>query len=171
MVSFLGISGLIAIPKESTPDIKFGIVMINTAYTGVTPEEIDALITTRIEKKIQNIDGIDAIESSSSLGFSTIVATLETEADIDAVTQEISDAVDKADIPDDATEPVVRSINTQSQLLFSVFLANTDPYISEDALFTAAYEVQRHFEGNFNIESVTISSSSGAETTMESTDS
>ncbi len=55
LIGLLGIGSLLSIPKESSPDIKFGIVQISTVYTGVAPEEIDALITTRIEKEIKNI--------------------------------------------------------------------------------------------------------------------
>jgi len=65
LIGLLGISNLISIPKESSPDIKFGIIQIGTAYTGVAPEEIDTLITSRIEKEIQSIQGVDKMESSS----------------------------------------------------------------------------------------------------------
>jgi len=55
------------IPKESSPDIKFGIVNVTTIYPGANPVDIDDVITTKIEDKIEDIDGIDTIESSSSL--------------------------------------------------------------------------------------------------------
>ena len=66
LISLLGISGVLSIPKESSPDIKFGIAQIGTAYPGASPEDIDSTITTRIEKGIQSVQGIDKIESSSS---------------------------------------------------------------------------------------------------------
>lgn len=65
LIFLLGISGLLSIPKESSPDIKFGIISITTAYIGTSPEDMDSLITTRIEKQIKSIQGIDSISSAS----------------------------------------------------------------------------------------------------------
>lgn len=155
MIALLGISGLFSIPKESSPDIKFGIVMISTAYVGVSPEDMDTLVTTRIEKEIKSIQGIDTIDSSSSQGFSSIVATLKAEADTDKVVQEIKDGVSRANIPEDATDPSVAEIDTEAQRLFSAFLSTTET-ISRDALMEKAKEVQKNFEGKYSIESVVI---------------
>ena len=44
------------IPKESSPDIDFGIIAIGTVYTGVSPEDIDALITTKIEDELDSVE-------------------------------------------------------------------------------------------------------------------
>jgi multidrug efflux pump subunit AcrB len=156
LIAILGISGILSIPKESSPDIDFGIVQIGTAYVGVSPEEIDSLITTRIEKEIKSISGIDKIESSSRQGFSSIVITLKAEADTNKVVQDIKDGVSKASLPEDALEPSVREISTDSQRLFSVFLANKDKNTSKDTLMKRAKEIQTYFEGKFNIETVTI---------------
>ncbi|USN56647.1 MAG: efflux RND transporter permease subunit [Candidatus Peribacteria bacterium] len=62
-----GIGAMISIPKESSPAIDFGIIMINTSYPGASPEDIDDSITEEIESKIESIDGIDKIQSSSTL--------------------------------------------------------------------------------------------------------
>jgi HAE1 family hydrophobic/amphiphilic exporter-1 len=50
----------------------------------------------------------------------------------------------------------VTEISTDSQQLFSVFLANTNRDTPRDALMKAARDIQKRFEGNYNIESVTI---------------
>lgn len=62
-----GLYALVVIPKESTPDIKFGIVSIATVYPGANPIDVDDLITTEIEDKVKDIDGVDTIQSSSSI--------------------------------------------------------------------------------------------------------
>lgn len=156
LITMLGISGILSIPKESSPDIKFGIVQVGTAYVGVSPEEIDSLITTRIEKEIQSISGIDSIASSSRQGFSSIVVTLKAEANTDKVVQEIKDGVSKANLPEDALEPSVSEISTDSQQLFSVFLANKNKNTSKDTLMKRAKEIQSYFEGKYNIDTVNI---------------
>jgi multidrug efflux pump subunit AcrB len=52
----LGTNALFSIPKESTPDIKFGIISISTIYPGVNPTDIDNIITQKIEKEIKGLE-------------------------------------------------------------------------------------------------------------------
>lgn len=82
--------------------------------------------------------------------------TLTAEANTDKVLQQIKDGVSKAKLPTDATEPAVTEISTDSQQLFSVFLANTNRDTPRDAIMKAARDIQKRFEGNYNIESVNI---------------
>ncbi len=163
LISLLGISNLFTVPKESMPEIKFGIVQIGTAYIGVSPEEIDSLITTRIEKELQGIKGIDTIQSSSQSGFSSIVVTLTTDADIDKTVQQIKDHVEQADLPTDATDPVVSEISVESQQIYSIFLSNTNPNTPRDVMMATARDIQKKFEGNYGVESVNISGGSASE--------
>jgi len=55
MIISLGTLSLIAIPKESSPDIKFGLINIATIYPGVSPIDVDQLITQEIEQAIKDI--------------------------------------------------------------------------------------------------------------------
>lgn len=156
IIGILWFSNLATIPKESSPEIKFWLVTINTAYRWVAPEDIDSLITTRIEKEIKSIQWIDKIESSSREWFSSIVVTLETNVDVDKVVQQIKDSTSKAKLPTDVTTPTVTEISTDSQQLFSVYLANTQKDTSKDVLIKTAQDIQKKFEGKYNIESINI---------------
>ena len=44
-----------AIPKESSPNIKFGMVAITTSYPGTNPVDMDSLITEKLYKEIKDI--------------------------------------------------------------------------------------------------------------------
>jgi len=56
LIIIVGTFSLFSIPKESSPDIKFGIIRISTIYSGVNPEDMDSLITEKIEDEIENIE-------------------------------------------------------------------------------------------------------------------
>jgi multidrug efflux pump subunit AcrB len=62
-----GLFSLYTIPKESSPDIEFGIISISTVYPGVNPIDIDAIITDKIESELEGLEGIKKISSSSSV--------------------------------------------------------------------------------------------------------
>ena len=44
----LGIAALLSITKESSPNIKFGIINIVTVFPGASPVDVDSLITDKI---------------------------------------------------------------------------------------------------------------------------
>jgi len=57
------------IRKEAFPEISFDTVIINTVYPGATPEEVEKLVTTPIEKELKGVDGIEEFNSASTDNF------------------------------------------------------------------------------------------------------
>jgi multidrug efflux pump subunit AcrB len=47
LIIFYGLYVAFTIPKESSPDIKFGIVSVTTVYPGANPVDIDDIITDK----------------------------------------------------------------------------------------------------------------------------
>lgn len=122
LIIWLGVLSLISIPKESTPDINFGIINVTTVYLGVSPTDMDELITEKIEQNIKDVDGIKKITSSSRVGVSSITIELENDANIKDVLVDIKDEVDKTALPSDAEDPLVTEISSDNEAMFSVIL-------------------------------------------------
>ncbi len=152
-----GIFSLAIIPKESSPDIKFGIIWVTTVYTWVNPTDIDSLITEKIEKEIKDISWIKKITSSSSLGVSQITIELETGVESRNVLVDIKDKVDKVSLPSDAEDPMVMEISTDSDLMFDVYLYAKEQDISQWDLSDKAVVMQKYLESQFGIKKVDIS--------------
>jgi HAE1 family hydrophobic/amphiphilic exporter-1 len=51
----LGMMAAMNIPKESSPSIKLGMIMISTAYPGTNPEDMDSLVSDKIYKEVKDI--------------------------------------------------------------------------------------------------------------------
>ena len=104
------------ISKEEFPEIALNGVTILTTYPGVSPKEIEELITKPIEEEISDIDDIDNITSFSSEGRSLInVEFTLAAADIYRKLQEVQTEVDKVkDLPKDAEDPEI----TETKHLF-----------------------------------------------------
>ena len=109
-----GIFSLITIPKESSPDIKFGIISIVTPYIWVNPTDIDSLITEKIEKEIKDIDGIKKITSSSSVGVSSVTVELYNDANTRDVLTDIKDEIDTISLPEDAEDTRVVELSSSN---------------------------------------------------------
>jgi multidrug efflux pump subunit AcrB len=147
---------LIAIPKESSPDIKFGIINIATVYLGVSPTDMDQLITDEIEQAIKDIDGIKKISSSSRVGVSSVTAELENSADINNVLIDINDEVDKTQLPSEAEDPFVLEISSENEAMFSLILYGDKKLTTPASLKQLARIVKDSLNNVQNVSSIDI---------------
>jgi len=86
-----GLVTYVAIPKESFPSIEIPNIIITTVYPGVSPSDIESLVTKPIEKEVQKIDGIKEIRSTSTEGVSTIVVEFNPDVSMDDAFQKVRD--------------------------------------------------------------------------------
>ncbi|ACY47776.1 efflux RND transporter permease subunit [Rhodothermus marinus] len=125
----LAVGGLVSyltIPKESFPSIEIPNIVITTVYPGASPEDIESLITKPIEEELQGITGIDEIRSTSTEGVSTIVVEfMPDQISLDEAFQKVRDKVDiaKAELPEDAEEPIVSEIDLSELPIMTINLA------------------------------------------------
>jgi len=113
IIIVMGFFNYKTLPVEAAPDITIPIIVISTPYFGVSPEDVENLITRPIERKLKGLSDVEEIRSTSSEGFSTIVVEFVAGTDIDNALQKVREKVDlaKPDIPEDAEDPVLSEIN------------------------------------------------------------
>ncbi|MEE9305221.1 MAG: efflux RND transporter permease subunit, partial [bacterium] len=63
--------------REIFPEFSLDMISVTTVFQGASPEEMEKLITIKLEDEIDNVDGIDSIESESSEGMSVITLKLQ----------------------------------------------------------------------------------------------
>lgn len=109
-----GIATYSSLPREAAPEIEIPLVLVTTPYVGVSPEDIESLVTQPIEKELKDIDEIDELRSTSTEGASIVTVEFTTDTNLDAALQEVREKVDlaKPELPDDAEEPVIQEIST-----------------------------------------------------------
>ncbi len=109
----LGVTSFHGMPREVFPTVPLDLVTVTTIYPGVSPEEIEKIITIPEENAIQGVDGIDETDSQSREGMSLILAKIEQGRDLKKVAQDIESALNRMDpLPEDAESPVVEEIET-----------------------------------------------------------
>jgi len=109
-----GLISYVRLPKELFPDIVVPTILVQTAYPGNSPADIENLITRPIEKEIDGIRGVKKLTSQSLQDLSFITVEFNTGVDINKALQDVKDAVDRAksNLPDDLlTDPVVKDID------------------------------------------------------------
>lgn len=151
-----GLYSVIVIPKESAPDVKFGIVSISTVYPWANPIDIDDTITTKIEDKIQDLDGIDKIDSRSSLWVSSVTVTLENGVDVRDFITDARNAIDTVSLPNDVTTPRLIEISTSNEILFQMMIYGPKDEFSMNHLRTLAIQVRTDLKGKGSIVDIAL---------------
>jgi multidrug efflux pump subunit AcrB len=114
-IILLGILTLIRLPREFMPNINFNMALVLTLYPGVSPEEVEKLITINIEDAVADVDKIDFISSKSTEGQSTVFVRFEEMSDTDFkfILQDMRSAVDNTDdLPEEVEDPIVIEMAT-----------------------------------------------------------
>jgi len=118
-----------AINKESAPEVQIPIGIVMTIFPGASAEEVEKLITNKIEQQIANLTNLSKLTSNSSEGVSTIVAEFSANADIEESLRDLRDEVDKIkpELPDDGNEPTVAELNFVDQPVLIIAISTDAP--------------------------------------------
>ncbi|HSW45308.1 MAG TPA: CusA/CzcA family heavy metal efflux RND transporter [Phycisphaerae bacterium] len=92
----LGAWNFTRLPIDAVPDITNKQIQINTAVTGLSPIEIEKLITFPIEWAVQGIPGVEQIRSISFYGVSQVTLIFEDRMDIYRARQLVSERLAEA---------------------------------------------------------------------------
>ncbi len=120
-----GIVGFMQLPLNLMPDTKVPVLTIQTIYPGASSDQIEKLITTKIEDEISSISLIDNITSYSLNSVSLVIIKFELDKDIDVANQEVKDKLDAiADkLPDNADSPVVSKLDLTATSVINLVLS------------------------------------------------
>lgn len=145
LILITGFLSYLNIPKESNPDITVPFVYVSIHYESISPEDADRLLVKPMEKELRSIDGLKELKSTASEGHASIFLEFVTDVDIDIALQDVREKVDtaKAELPNDADEPIVREVNLA---LFPVLVVTLSGHVDERILFNTAKILQDKLE-------------------------
>ena len=114
-----------SIPKESFPEIEIPMIAVNTIYPGVSPRDIESLVTRVLEQELNTVPDLEELTSTSVEGYSSIVAEFSTSVDMEDALERVREKVDlaKVDLPADAEEPGIYEFDFQEVPIMQVNLS------------------------------------------------
>lgn len=115
-----GLSSVLDMPLESTPEMEMPILMVMTSYYGASPEEIDQMVTDRIETALDTISEVDTVQSISSEGMSMVMMQFDYSADMDKKFNDVTSALSFIGLPDDCSDPVIMELNINNMMNSSI---------------------------------------------------
>jgi CzcA family heavy metal efflux pump len=127
LIVVVGMVSYLALPREAAPDIKFPFIVVMVPYPGVSPLDMEQLVTTRLEAKLEDLTDVETMTSTSSEGLSLIFLKFLPDVDIVEATQRVRDRVNRArsDLPADILEPDVKEISSSDWPILKVVFAGT----------------------------------------------
>ncbi|KAA3596067.1 MAG: AcrB/AcrD/AcrF family protein [Calditrichaeota bacterium] len=111
-----GLKTYSGLPVENFPDIKQPVVIVAAPYVGVSPSDMETLVTQPLEEKISEITKIKKLSSSTSEGYTNITVEFEPDIDIDDAVRKVREKVDQAkqDLPSDLEDPIIQEVNFEN---------------------------------------------------------
>ncbi len=153
LIISLGVVGLSSLPKESLPEIVFPAITVQTIFPGASPEDVESLVTEKIENKVKDFDDIDSIESETSFGFSVVTVTYLESVDINQKKIELDNALREIQFSDGVRDPEAFIFSTSEIPLMNISVAG-DYDLTQ--LTGIANDIKDKVEGVRGVDSVGI---------------
>jgi hydrophobic/amphiphilic exporter-1 (mainly G- bacteria), HAE1 family len=126
-----GVYATTRLNQELLPDIEFPVITVSTPVPGAGPDVVDEQVTQPIESAVDDVEGLESIQSTSSAGFSVLVIEFALDADTKEAEAELVSALDGVALPQQAEEPEVQSLSASGFPIMSVSLSAKDGDLAE----------------------------------------
>jgi multidrug efflux pump len=146
MLLVAGAVTYVTIPKEAEPDIPIPQIYVNIAHEGISPEDAERLLIRPMEQELRTIEGLKELRATGAEGAGVLNLEFEAGFDEDQALLDVREKVDlaKAELPQDAEEPIVQEISLS---MFPVLIVLLHGDIPERALVGIARELRDDIEG------------------------
>ena len=135
IIIIAGLQAVRTLNVRQYPRSENAAVTVTTVFVGASSELVRGFITTPLERAIAASDGIEYMESQSSLGLSTIRVRLKLNYDAIKALAEISSKVDQVrrDLPPEAEVPIINIESADSQFA-SAYLSFTSDVLEQNEI-------------------------------------
>ena len=140
LLSVAGIYAFQSIPIDAFPDVTNIQVQILTEAGGLSPIEVEQLITFPIELQLTGMPGLAEVRSLSKFGLSQVTVVFHDDVDINLARQFVLERlVEAREYLPDGVEPVMAPVTTGLGEIYQYYLDGplakvTDPVVIEEEL-------------------------------------
>ncbi|WP_409270168.1 efflux RND transporter permease subunit [Neobacillus sp. SCS-31] len=124
MVTVAGLYSGIRMKLETLPDITIPVITVTTILPGASPEEVAAKLSEPMEKRLQNLDGVKNVSSSSYQNASSLQIEYSYKKDMEEAKREADEALSDFQLPEGAGEPEVSRISFNAFPIIAMSVSN-----------------------------------------------
>ena len=128
MVIVFGFYSFSTLPLALMPSMEIPAAIVYATYPGAGPEDIEQQVTKPLESAVAGLSGLDTLQSTSSENMSMVIIQFTDSTNLDDAMTDLRDKVSqvKSQLPDDASDPTVMSIDIDSMPVVQVALRGSD---------------------------------------------
>ena len=127
-----GSISLSRMPWQMTPTVDRPEITVETEYRGAAPIEVEQEITDRLEEKLNSVENLSEMTSTSFEGNSRIVLQFDWGIDKDVARLDVSEKLGLVkDLPLEADASVIRAVNTDQETPIAWIIVRTSLPINE----------------------------------------
>ncbi len=125
----VGAASFLKLGVDRFPSVDLPTVSVRTTLPGASTEDVETLVSQRIEEAVNTIEGIDQLRSISTNGSSVVVITFRLEREIDGATQDVRDRVATVlrDLPPEAEPPIISKFDNDQTPVLTLALSADRP--------------------------------------------
>ena len=125
----VGVASFLHLGVDRFPSVDLPTVSVRTTLPGASTEDVETLVSQRIEEAVNTIEGIDQLRSISTNGSSVVVITFALERNIEAATQDVRDRVATVlrDLPPEAEAPIISKFDNDQTPALTLAVSSERP--------------------------------------------
>ena len=145
LIVFFGFASYERLPREAAPEVIIPWIIVATPYVGVSPVDIEGLVTQPLERALKGLKDVKQITSVSKEGLSTIQVEFNTGVDIEEALRRVRDKVNstRPQLPNDILDPIISEINISE---FPIMYVNVGGTVGLARLKKIAKDLQDKIE-------------------------
>ena len=122
-----GVSTITNMELERVPAVTYPTFWVDATYVGAGPEEMDRLITTKLEKACKSLKGFKDLSSSTEDGYAYLTIEYDYGTDLKEAKEELQTIVNnvKSELPQ-GTELEISQSGTNDESIYSVSIQTKD---------------------------------------------
>ncbi|MDJ0536522.1 MAG: efflux RND transporter permease subunit [Xenococcaceae cyanobacterium MO_207.B15] len=133
LLALFGILALFQLPLELQPGGDRPEISITTPYLGASPTEVEDLVTRPIEERLEEVQGVQEITSTSRAGISTINVEFDWDSNIDRSLVDVLNKLQQVEaLPTEADESDVEVVSGSSSPMMWVILTPKEGFTADD---------------------------------------
>jgi HAE1 family hydrophobic/amphiphilic exporter-1 len=125
----LGVVSMGRLGIDLFPEVNFPFINIGVVFPGAAPEEVESLVTQKVEDAVAGINGVKRVISTSTEGFSRVGVELRLEVDPQAAAAEVREKVAaiRGELPPDIEDPTIQRFDVAALPVMVYAVGSTQP--------------------------------------------
>ena len=136
------------------PNMSYPTLTVRTVYPGTAPEEMESVVSRPLEQQLGVIPKLVSISSVSKAGQSDVTLEFQWKTDMDLVSQEVREKIDRLRLPDGAQRPLLLHFDPSLDPILRVGLAG--PQSLFELRHIAEHNVKRRLESLNGVAAVQV---------------